>query len=171
MKGRTSADIRIPAVSLPNNDNSNMKTAALIKKDGQPLLLGNSFPLSLISRTVVVHPMSMACLKRELVGRPVLSFWGHDNTAPLVSARLGVTIRPGTPRPTLSLGKNGYPEMNGQSFQECWIVSPVRHDKSRLRIGEEVQASSIIGWQILRLYWPDKIEKEATTARHHMTFS
>jgi len=69
-------------------------------------------------------------------------------------AVLGFDITPATARPALTLGPDGLPCLDGQIYQEVWLVSPDYEPGFRPQIGEEVSAEKISGWQILHLDFP-----------------
>ncbi len=120
---------------------------------GRRFLLGNSFPLSLIRRRVVVEPRPMEELIVALREGEVASFWGHANTVVAVSSVLGVDLRPRTARPALTLGDSGLPVLDGVAFEECWILSPDYEPGFRPEIGAEVTPDKIRGWLALRIRW------------------
>ncbi len=118
------------------------------------LLIGNSFPLSLIRRRVVVEPCPLADLTARLAdGEAIASFWGHANTLAAAETLTGRSLKPATERPTLALSPDGLPTLQGHSFRECWILSPDYSENFRPKIGEEVPAEKIRSWQVLRMEW------------------
>lgn len=118
-----------------------------------PVLLGSTFPLSLIRRRVTITPADMGELRSFLAHRPVASFWGHANTLAAATAMLGVDVAPRTARPALSLTDDGLPSLDGHAFDECWVLSPEYTPGYRPAIGEEVPPDRILGWQVLRIRW------------------
>lgn len=120
------------------------------------LLIGNSFPLSLIRRAVRIEPRTVERLRSALDGAEVHSFWGHANTASLAEEMLGVTLFRGTERPALTLSEARKPVLDGVEFTECWVLSPDYQPGFRPKIGEEVPAEQILGWQNLQLTWEDE---------------
>lgn len=118
-----------------------------------PILIGSTFPLSLIRARVVIEPHSIDDLKRELTERPVVSFWGHENTLVVANQILDANLTPATKRPAITLTENNLPVLNGIEFSECWILSPDYTPGFRPQIGEEVSADKITGWQVLRMAW------------------
>lgn len=118
-------------------------------------LIGNSFPLSLIRRRVVIEMSNRDVLLSELKEHPVKSFWGHANTLGAVNAWLGVDIIPETARPALSLSPEGFPKLDGVSFRQCFVLSPDYRPGFRPAIGVEVSQEDILGWQVLKLIWTD----------------
>ena len=121
--------------------------------DATPILIGNSFPFSLIRREVVVKPRSLDDLREALSNRPWLSFWGHANTAAAASELLGHNIRPATERPALTLDETKLPNLDGTSCRECWILSPDYSPGYRPAPNQEVAADKILGWQVLEISW------------------
>ena len=119
------------------------------------ILLGSTFPLMLIRRRVVIEPVAVDTLRRQLVMRQVVSFWGHANTVAVANALLGIEVAPETVRPALTTTPEGYPALVDHVFDECWILSPDYAPGFRPAIGEEVTPDKIIGWQTLRLKWEE----------------
>lgn len=118
-----------------------------------PILISNSFPFSLIRRQVVVNPKTTADLVGQMHDRPWVSAWGHANTLALASTIAGADLRPKTQRPALVLGEDKLPALDGQTFAECWLLSPDYAPGFRPAIGDEVSADKIRGWQVLQLQW------------------
>lgn len=118
------------------------------------LLIGNTFPLTLVRRKLTIEPVSLERFRRMAVGQRVVSFWGHANTLHAASAAVGFDLAPRTERPVLTLSPDGLPAFEGQTFRECWIVSPDYCCFGfRPEIGAEVPPSEISGWKILKLTW------------------
>ncbi|HEY5891839.1 MAG TPA: hypothetical protein VIT91_01290 [Chthoniobacterales bacterium] len=121
-----------------------------------PFLLGNSFPLSLVRRSVFIEPRSLSELKEALASRIWVSFWGHENTITAADILIdldGITVRPASERPALYLDENNYPALDNTSFQECWVLSPDYAAGFRPSIGQEVLGDDIRGWQVLQMLW------------------
>ena len=118
-----------------------------------PILISNSFPFSLIRRRVVVEPRTVAELLTAMHERPWVSAWGHANTAAVASTILCADIRPKVDRPVLALSEDKLPQLDGQIFTECWLLSPDYTPGFRPAIGEQVSADKIRDWQVLRLVW------------------
>jgi hypothetical protein len=119
----------------------------------QPLLIGSTFPLSLIRRPALIEPAPEARLREEAQHRVVVSFWGHKNTLPRASERLGIDLTPNTDRPALTLNADGLPMLHGITFTECWVLSPEYAPGFRPAVGEEVPSEKILDWQVLRIQW------------------
>lgn len=117
------------------------------------LIISNSFPFSLIRRKVVVEPRTVAELQAAMRDRPWVSAWGHANTVELSSAIACADLRPASERPILSLTSELLPRLNDGVYNECWLLSPDYVPNFRPKIGEEVSADKILGWQVLQLTW------------------
>jgi len=121
------------------------------------VLVGNSFPLSMVRRRVVIEPVSIGTLQAALKGKAVRSFWGHANTLSAINHCLGLDLTPPTDRPALFCDPlTRFPTLDGQVFSECWVVSPEYEPGFRPAVGEEVSSEKIKGWQVLRLTWCDQ---------------
>ena len=119
----------------------------------QSILIGNSFPLSLIRRKVVIEIASRDTILEAVQGKAVASFWGHANTLAAANGWLGADLTPKTERPALCLSENKLPQLDGVEYQECFILSPDYRPGFRPAIGSEVDAADILGWQVLRISW------------------
>ncbi|MBI4664155.1 MAG: hypothetical protein HY735_35615 [Verrucomicrobia bacterium] len=118
-------------------------------------LIGNSFPLSLVRRRVVITPESVEKLRTRLNAAPPASFWGHASTLPHANRLLEVDLTPRTERPALTLDAASLPELDGRSYTECWLLSPNYAAGFRPAPNAEVPPDQITGWQVLRLNWED----------------
>ena len=112
------------------------------------ILIGNSFPMSLIRRKVTIEPAEL-----NTSGKTISSFWGHSNTIKVASTFLGSDLTPENERPVIKLGVDNFPTLNGETFTECWIISPTYKNNFRPAIGAEVAAESIASWQVLKITW------------------
>ncbi len=117
------------------------------------ILIGNSFPLSLIRRPVRIEPQTLSALQSATTGKEIVSFWGHTNTLKRVEQFTELDLSPAEARPVLQLQKSGLPSLVGQTFCECWIVSPDYISSFRPAVGAEIPPEKIAGWQILKLTW------------------
>ena len=117
------------------------------------LLVGNSFPLSLIRRLVTIRPAGCIELQAAAASRRLVSFWGHASTLAAASRFVGFDLTPACARPVLSLDTDGYPSYDGNVFRECWVVSPDYVANFRQAVGQEVSPEMISGWQVLHLLW------------------
>ncbi len=123
----------------------------------KPILIGNSYPLSLVRCEVTIRPETRARLKETMGKRVIHSFWGHANTLAAATAFAGVDLTPATERPALALTPDGLPTLDGVVFRECWVLSPDYAPGFRPRVGEEVPEDVIEGWQVLRLNWSKSV--------------
>ena len=117
------------------------------------ILIGNTFPLTLIRRAVHIGPQTLDALLEATKGKTVVSFWGHANTLKRVEQFTGLSLAPSRERPIIQLQESRLPSMNGQTFCECWVLSPDYISSFRPAMGEEVPPEKISGWQILQLTW------------------
>ncbi len=115
------------------------------------ILLGNSFPLTLIRRRAVIGPRPLADLQAAAAQHGFLSYWGHANTLPAARAVLGFDPAPPGHRPALTLSPDQLPTLEDRTFTEVWVLSPDYAPGFRPEIGKEVSAESIGGWQVLRI--------------------
>lgn len=130
----------------------NKKTRGILNKT-KTVLIGNSFPASLIRRDVNVHCVSVDDVRVRLQGAQIHSFWGHSETLPAVDALLGVSLKPRVPRPVLLLSPDGLPMLDGQAFSSCYVCSPDCRPGFRHQEGQVLSQSDIVGWQLLRFDW------------------
>ena len=117
------------------------------------VLLGNAFPFPLIRRNVNVRVVSVESVRRALAGARVFSFWGHLETLPAAEKLLGISLRPASPRPAITLSPDGLPVFAGHAFDRCYVVSPDCRPGYRHAVGGELAAADITGWQTLRIDW------------------
>jgi hypothetical protein len=121
------------------------------------VLVGSTFPLSLVRRPVLITPERVETLRTLLRQQGCASFWGHEATADVAADLLGTDIRPAAPRPALRLTAENLPALDGEVFTECWVLSPEYEAGYRPQIGEEVAKEKISGWQVLKIRWlPDE---------------
>ena len=118
------------------------------------VLVGNTFPPSLIRRRAIFDPVPLNTLQAILHQARVVSFWGHASTLRAASALAGVDLTPAEARPALTLSPDGLPMFGGEVFTECWVVSPNFTPGYRPAVGEEVPPERITGWQVLRITFP-----------------
>jgi hypothetical protein len=117
------------------------------------ILIGNSFPLSLIRRAVTIQPQTPTALRNAMRDVHVVSFWGHANTLQLAETFLECGLAPKSERPVLNLSGENLPTLGNQTFSEAWILSPDYIGNFRPAAGEEVSPEKIRGWQILKITW------------------
>ena len=122
-------------------------------RNNTSILIGNSFPLSLIRRDVTIEPQPHSALKSALDGKRIVSFWGHTNTLARAEEFAGCGLAPKSERPVLKLNDDHFPTLGNQAFSEVWILSPDYIGHFRPAVGEEVPPEKISGWQILKLTW------------------
>lgn len=115
------------------------------------ILIGNTYPLSLLRRPASIAPASVEELRQRAENEGFLSFWGHDNTRAAAKQVLGFDPAPPSARPALSLSPENLPTLNGHPFTEVWVLSPDYAPGFRPQIGKEVPAEKIAGWQSLKL--------------------
>ena len=120
----------------------------------QKILIGNSFPFSLIRcKRMLVESQTLASLRKALLGAEVVSFWGHENTRVAAESVLGVSLVPRMERPAVTLAPDKRPMLYGEVFDVCWLLSPDYPEGFRPPIGEEVSPDHIEGWHVLKLTW------------------
>ena len=118
------------------------------------ILIGNSFPLTLIrGHRVVCEEIALDALREKLAGAEVVSFWGHENTRLAAEAVLGVSLAPKMPRPAITLSAEARPQLEGYTFDTCWVLSPDYRKDFRPAIGQEVPLDAMRGWHVLKLTW------------------
>lgn len=132
-----------------------MMSESLAGEQAVPVLLGSTFPLSLVRRPVQIEPRGVEELRGLLQTHPCASFWGHANTLAAAAALLGVDVRPESERPALLLSSDNLPCLNGRAYDACWVLSPEYVPGYRPQVGEEVPLDKIQGWQALRITWTD----------------
>ena len=116
-------------------------------------LTGNTFPMSLVRRRVVIEPRTLEDYRARLGGGGWESYWGHENTLEVARAVCGRDLRPREARPAVMLDAAGYPTLYGEAFRECWVLSPEYAPGFRPAVGVEVPAEQIVRGQVLRLVW------------------
>ena len=119
----------------------------------QVILIGNSFPFSLVRRKIRVVPVENDKFCQWIAGAEVYSFWGHGNTLAAAGEAFGIDLTPEVPRPVLQLDAAGFPVLNKKTFKECFLIVPRYNDAFRPAIGEEVALQKISSWQVLNLIW------------------
>ena len=122
------------------------------------ILIGNSFPLSLIRKNKVeIQKVPLINFKRCLNDAEIFSFWGHRNTLKVAEQILGVSLEPRTERPAIELNELCLPTLYGETFDECWVLSPNYIQGFRPSIGEEVKEDQISDWIVLKINWKKEI--------------
>ena len=130
-----------------------MKEPISIDIFSRDILLGNSFPLSLIRRPVSIRPFPAEELRRLLKDTALHSFWGHGNTLRVASQWLGVDLTPKMERPVIVLSSDGFPQLDALLFRKCYILSPDYRQGFRPAIGAEVSEDDIVNWTALEMIW------------------
>jgi hypothetical protein len=118
------------------------------------ILIGNSFPVSLIRTKVIFEPQPLTALQAAVAGKRIYSYWGHPNTLAAASQFVGADLTPMKERPSLQMTSQGMPVLDGQAFEECWVLSPNHGSSARPSIGEELDPHRISEWHVLKLTWP-----------------
>lgn len=116
-------------------------------------LIGNTFPMGLIARTVRIMPSSREALVRTVADTTVFSFWGHAESLAAVSDFLGFSVTPRAPRPALQLDRGGWPTLHGVRFRECWVVTPKPVPGLRPANVDSPAQAPTNQWSVLRMQW------------------
>ena len=118
----------------------------------RPVLVGNSFPWSLLARAAQVRTLKPSQARDILkTSEAVHSFWGHKNTLAAASDFAGVDLTPRSERPVVTLDQKKLPSLNGISFDSVLLLVPHYIESFRPSIGEEVGAEKIDSWQSLQI--------------------
>lgn len=118
------------------------------------VLLGNTFPFALLRRDANVRTLSLDDLRSALAGAEVFSFWGHENSRAAAEELLGgISLRPSSERPALTLSPDDLPSLDGRAFRSCYVLAPDYRSGYRPAIGAEPGPSDILGWHALRVDW------------------
>lgn len=121
----------------------------------QTILIGNTFPLTLVrGHRVTVEEIAPERFRAETTGATVCSFWGHANSRAEAAAVAGVDLTPREERPVVTLDAAGYPVLDGQRFQACYVLSPDRAG-AMARSSTEIPVEAIAAWHFLKLSWLD----------------
>lgn len=110
------------------------------------MFIGNTFPLTLVRRPVVIEPISEDEAKHYIKYNNPISFWGHENTLKIASEYAGIDLTPKIPRPALSLNDELLPELFDHTSQFILVLSPEYQNGFRPAVGVEVEADQILGW-------------------------
>jgi hypothetical protein len=116
-------------------------------------LLGNTFPISLIRREVKIKPVDLDSLRKLGQQGNCYSFWGHQNSIDYANEILGFDVTPKEQRVPLKLNSDKLPTLYGESFTECWILSPNLETGLRPAIGREITPTEIKKWCVLKVTW------------------
>lgn len=120
---------------------------------GIKVLVGNSFPLSLVRRRVAIEEIAVETLRRVLAEGEVVSYWGHENTRAAAEDVLSVSLKPRVERPAMTLDGEGFPVLCGDRYMTCYVLSPDYAAGIRPAIGAEAKAEEIRAWHALKLTW------------------
>ncbi|MBQ7651507.1 MAG: hypothetical protein IJS15_11145 [Victivallales bacterium] len=101
----------------------------------------------------MIEPRSLEEYRARLSEGGWESYWGHENTLSAAAQECGHDLRPRESRPAVTLDSSGYPSLYGESFHECWVLSPEYSSGFRPALGEEVSLEKISSWQVLRISW------------------
>lgn len=120
------------------------------------VLVGNTFPVTLIRRKCTITPIPPAKLASIVQEADfVESFWGHANTLAVASEKLGRDITPETERPVLTLSVVARLPKLRREYGTVYILNPDYAESYRPAIGEEVTQDKIIGWCALEVRFHD----------------
>ncbi len=132
-----------------------------MQESHRDVLVGNSYPFSLIRRDVSVSCVAAEEVRSALAASTVHSYWGHEGTEAAASEFLGVSVKPEKARPAVVLSDGGLPVFDGIEFRSCYVCSPTYRPGFRPAIGTEVSPDDISGWQILKINWSTPLEEKA----------
>lgn len=118
------------------------------------VLLGNTFPLTLVRRECRIQPIKLEQAKAMLVAEGFRSFWGHANTLEAANLQLGFDVAPVSDRPALRLTEEGLPALEGEVASTVVVLSPSYRPGFRPAIGVEVGPEDILGWEALLVTFP-----------------
>ncbi len=121
-----------------------------MKKD---ILIGNSFPISLLRRKAMIKPFGLEEFKAMLKNANVHSFWGHSNTLRLAEDMLKVSLDTKGIRRAVELNERNLIDFDGVEFKECYVLSPDYKKGYRPALGVETLAEDINSWSLLQITW------------------
>mgnify|MGYP001326922145 CR=1 FL=1 len=119
----------------------------------QPVLIGNSYPWSLLRGRPRLEEKNLDELKAEIALRGSVSYWGHKNTLQIASDLLETDLTPEIERPSIQLSPTLKPSIGGREFSQCWVMAPVYIEGFRPAVGFEVTVGMIENWRIICLCW------------------
>lgn len=125
------------------------------------VLIGNTFPLTLMRRSLTVEVVPLEEFRRAVAGKRIVSFWGHPNTLHAASTAAGFDLTPREERPVLTLSPEAFPMLDGEVFRECWIISPDSRRNFCPSPNNELKLDDIQSWQCLRLVWKELKRRKA----------
>lgn len=121
------------------------------------MLIGNTYPTSLIRRKATFIPVTQEQAKQYLgFEREVESFWGHPNTIKAASEMLGMDITPKEERPTITLSENYLPTLYGKEHKSVLIVSANIPNANRKPRNDptEYELEEIESWSFIVVTFP-----------------
>ena len=125
-----------------------------MKQTRRKVLVGNSFPLSLVrNHHVEIEEIGVEALRRILAESDAVSYWGHENSRSAAEQVVAVSLKPSVERPAMTLDGEGFPMLDGERYTECHVLSPDYAVGFRPAIGAEVPPEAIRSWHALRLTW------------------
>jgi len=65
----------------------------------------------------------------------------------------GYDLTPREMRPAIELNGDGYPELYGKAYRECWIFSAEYRAGFRPPLNQEIGPEDITAWQVLKMEW------------------
>ena len=121
------------------------------------ILIGNTWPTTLIRRSVRIDVISIGVLKEHIRwADEVYSFWGHQNTIAVANKLLGIDVTPKKERPAISLTSQNLPIFEDEVFWQVFLLNPDYRPGFRPQIGQEVGEADITGWACLKVtYIPE----------------
>ena len=112
--------------------------------------IGNTFPTSLIRRTVTIHPIDKAFYASLVSSNAKLhSYWGHANTIAAANQFLGMDVTPPSERRAIALNEEKRPMLDGVLLDGIIVVSPTYVTGYRPAEGEVSSPDKILDWQLL----------------------
>lgn len=111
--------------------------------------IGNTFPTSLIRRTVTISPIDKDFFDECIKSYALHSYWGHANTIAAANQFLGVDVTPPSERRAIVLNKFNLPMLDGVLLDGVVVVSPTYVKGYRPPEGEVASPDKIVDWQLL----------------------
>lgn len=112
--------------------------------------IGNTFPTSLIRRTVTIRPIDKDFFDKCIKSYALLhSYWGHANTIAAANQFLGVDVTPPSERRAIVLDAVNLPTLDGVLLDCIVVVSPTYVKGYRPAEGEVSSPDKILDWQLL----------------------
>lgn len=111
--------------------------------------IGNTFPTSLIRRTVTIRPLDKDFFDEFVKKHTLHSYWGHANTIAAANDFLGVDVTPPSARRAIVLTSDNLPTLDGVLLDGIIVVSPTYVAGYRPAEGEVSSPDKIMCWQLL----------------------